>query len=197
MLQLFFMMLVGLTLMIIGFKGYHVSYLSILEVLQGERSVSHLFAARASEPVKRIQYDIADKKSYYVRVRYHDSLQVIWHFVLAQQSMAETTQLLRSLPPLTAKEFQYYQTLSYSRETSESSEITKYLNYLPKGRLAPQFNLLERAVFAAIKKINKQQLVQLIKDAELLLNFSESRVQAEFAIFEYDANDVLTAIVSR
>jgi len=137
MLQLFFMMSIGLSFMVVGFQGYHVSYLSILEVLQGERSVTHFFTARKSKPVKRIQYDIADKKSYYVRVRYHDSLQVIWHSVLAQQSMAETTQLLRSLPPLTAKEFQYYQTISYSRETSESSEITKYLNYLPKERLTP------------------------------------------------------------
>lgn len=203
---LFFMMSIGLTFMVVGFKGYHVSYLSIFEVIKGERPVTELFTPRIEEPIRRDHlgkpisegfYDINDRKSYYVKARYNISLQYLWDVLLKRQTMFETAQLLNSLPSLTKEEIQFYQTRSYLKETSENKEITKYLNQLPQGHLTTQFNLLERAIFAAVKKLEKEQLIQLITDSRMFLNYNESRIQAAFAIFEYDVNGKLISIVSR
>ena len=194
---LFTLMVTGVFLMCIGFKGYHVSYQSIIEVFQGDRLVKDIFEPRAENPIKRIHYDLADTTSYYSESRYRLSLKKVCRALLKDYSKQDITLLLQSIPALTEVEKAHYATLRYAEENSEEQEIAKYLKKHSSRCISNRFNLLERLVFSAAQSIDKARLIQRITNANLLINYNTNRVQGEFAIFKFSSEDKLTHIVSR
>ncbi|KGJ89703.1 hypothetical protein [Colwellia psychrerythraea] len=194
---LFFMVITGCMLMYAGFSGYHISYLSVLEVIEGERSITHLFRAKKEEPIKRFHYDLSDSHRYYSTFRYNESLRSVWQALLATQSKQYINLIISNIPALTAKEQEYYARKNYFNNPSEEEVIAKYLNNNSKSSITTRYNLLERATFVAVSKTNKKTFIHRLKNTNLSINYNKNKVQAEFAIFQFALNGQLTKITSR
>jgi len=184
-------------LMYIGFSGYRISSLSVIEILQGDRSITELFKPNNKKIIKRFHYELSDTNTYYSTTRYNQSLRNVWQGLFSKLSKEELNQIISDICPLSNEEVKHYAKQKYFNRSTEKEEITKYLMKLKNRPITTKYNLLERVVYAAAAKIDKNDLVQRMKDINLSINYNKDKVQAEFAIFQYDFDGTLTTIVSR
>lgn len=184
-------------LMYVGFSGYRISYLSVLEVFEGKRSITQLFTPKQEQPIKRFHYDLSDNHRYYSTFRYNESLRSVWHALFANKSKQYINQIISEIPALTDEEKNFFAGEKYFNKPSEQELIAKFLNENLKSSITTRYNLLERATFIAVSKTDKNTFVDLINNMGLSINYNENRVQAEFAIFQFSQNGKLTNISSR
>ena len=189
-------MSLGLFFIVIGFTGHHVSYLSIFEVITGERHITDLTKPRLAKPIKPAAFHLSDNKRYFSVTHYMDSLNNIRKHLWQDKTKDQIRELLFSLPRLKADELEYWSNLKHLK--SEEQYLNEYLNSYSNQYFSwVHYEMLPRAIFNSLKHLDKNQILAYLLKRGLYTEDNYNKIRSNYVVFLFDTNKKLVDVVSR
>jgi hypothetical protein len=189
-----FSFLCGLGLIIFGLQYGHVSMLSILDVLSGDKVLTELNQTKQTEKAVAPIYYLDDNRTYMSISIYHDDINTLLSLLLKDKTQLQIKSIKSKLPPLTKKRQIHWDTHLYSEPSSKDN-----LNKDKDGNITGgfSFDVSVRMLTFILESINQNDLNTILMENRLFTQSWNNRVQSKSVIFEFNSKGKLEKVLRR
>jgi hypothetical protein len=197
---LWFTFILGLSMLSYGFVAGPISFLSLLDVISGNKPFSELHKQRPIPTAITVvsEATLEDDNVYAVKDNFYSELNAILRYYLVDLTQEEIDLLWHSMPNLYIKR-QMYVDFKTENEKSEAMSVSiskskEPVIYSPM----PHFDKAESAFVTSLLMGKEKALIEVfLKANNLLTKSSGSRIQSNSVMFEFSPTQKLLRIYSR
>jgi len=184
----------GLGLMIFGYQYGHVSMLSILDVLSGDKALSELNNPRTGAEVPQTYfYSITDDNIYISIAVYHDNLNALLSILLRGKTEIQIETMKNALQPITEQREIYLDSHPYKKNLSEINLKIDKSGKITGGGL----DVSARLLTFSLKNIHQDDIKSILIEEGLFTQSSGNIIQSKSVMFEFNSKGYLDRLFRR